>query len=274
VLSQPVIAQVLFHLDVRLHALTEGIPTQKHRTPLVFVHGAWHASWCWEENFIPFFVNEGFVCHVFDFRGHGQSEGREALHSFHLRDYAEDLGQVVGTAKEKPVLVAHSMGGLVAQLCAQDHDVAGLVLLAPVPVSGVGYGYARAHPLPFLKFLLTRKGKAMISGEKLSKSLFFSQNISDDLLRKYYGELQDESFRALFENGRGIGWKPLRSNPPLLIAEARRDAVISRKRLAKTAKLYGTDLARLDDLAHDVMLDVEWRKCAELVKTWLTNNGF
>jgi pimeloyl-ACP methyl ester carboxylesterase len=241
---------------------------------LIFVHGAWHASWCWEENFVPFFAKEGFACHSFDFRGHGQSEGRETLHNFHLRDYVDDLVQVVEAVKGTPVLIAHSMGGLVAQLYAQDHDVAGLVLLAPVPVTGVGYGYARAHPVPFLKFLLTRKGKAMIDGEKLSKSLFFSQNISDESSQKYYHELQDESFRAIFENGRGIEWKPLKNNPPLLIVEAGRDAVISGKRLAETARLYGTDLARLDDLAHDVMIDVEWRKSAELVRSWLSKNGF
>jgi pimeloyl-ACP methyl ester carboxylesterase len=264
----------MLHPDVRLHEFTEGVPTQEHRTPLVFVHGAWHASWCWKENFVPFFANEGFAIRAFDFRGHGQSEGRESLHNFHLRDYVEDLGQVLEAAKVTPVLVAHSMGGLVAQLYAQDHDVAGLVLLAPVPVSGVGFGYARAHPVPFLKFLFTRKGKAMIGGEKLSKSLFFSQNISDESFRKYYNELQDESFRALFENGRGIEWKPLKNNPPLLIVQAGRDAVISGKRLTETARLYATSLTKLDDLAHDVMLDVEWRKCAELVRSWLTKNGF
>jgi pimeloyl-ACP methyl ester carboxylesterase len=257
-----------------LYSHSEGVLSESHRTPLVFIHGAWHASWCWEENFIPFFAREGFVCHSFDFRGHGRSEGREALHSFHLRDYADDLVQVVEAAKEPPVLIAHSMGGLVAQLYAQDHDVAGLVLLAPVPVNGVGYGYARAHPVPFLKFLLTRKGKAMISGKKLSKSLFFSQDIPDELFQKYYRELQDESFRALFENGRGIEKEPLKNGPPLLIVEAGRDAVISGKRLAETARLYGTELATLDDVAHDVMIDVEWRKCAELVSGWLTKNGF
>jgi len=264
----------LLAVYVQLHTLTEGDFTERHRTPLLFVHGAWHASWCWEENFVPFFAKEGFVCHAFDFRGHGQSEGRENLHNYHLTDYVDDLSQVVGAAKQMPVLIAHSMGGLVAQKYAQDHDVAGLVLLAPVPVTGVGYGYARAHPTAFLKFLLTRKGKAMISGEKLSKSLFFSQNISDESLHKYYQKLQDESFRALSETGRGTKWKPLKNNPPLLIVEAGRDSVISKKGLAETAKLYGTDLARLDDLAHDVMIDVEWRKTAELVNSWLNRNGF
>lgn len=38
-------------------------------TPLVFVHGAWHALWCWEEHFLPFFAQAGYTVHAFDLRG-------------------------------------------------------------------------------------------------------------------------------------------------------------------------------------------------------------
>jgi pimeloyl-ACP methyl ester carboxylesterase len=259
---------------VQLHTITVGAPTESHRTPLLFVHGAWHASWCWEENFLPFFAKEGFVCHAFDFRGHGKSEGRETLRTYHLRDYVDDLGKISDTVGQTPILIAHSMGGLVAQRYAQDHEVSGLVLLAPVPLTGVGYGYGRTHPIPFLRFLATRRGEAMIKGEKLSKSLFFSRDVPDESFQKYYNELQDESFTALLETGRGIDWKPLKNSPPLLIVEAGRDAVIPSKRLIQTASLYGTRLEILDDVAHDVMIDTGWRKAAELVKAWLKSSGF
>lgn len=166
------------------------------------------------------------------------------------------------------------MGGLVAQMYAQDHEVAGLVLLASVPITGVGYGYASAHPLTFLKFLLTRSGKAMIGGEALSKSMTFSENIPDELFHKYYQSLQDESYHAIMEIGPGTKWKPLKGNPPILIVEAGKDAIIPKKRLAETARLYGTDLSKLDTLAHDMMLDVEWAKTADLVNSWLSKNGF
>jgi pimeloyl-ACP methyl ester carboxylesterase len=263
----------VLHRDVHLHITTDNGSIEKHPTPLVFVHGAWHASWCWRENFIPFFAREGFTCHTFDFRGHGQSEGGESLHDYHVTDYVDDLGQVVETIKQTPVLIAHSMGGLVAQMFAQDHHVAGLVLLAPVPTAGVGYVFAK-HPVALLKFLITRKGRAMISGEKLAKSLFFSSDIPDERFRSYYEKLQDESFTALGETGRGIDWKPLKGNPPLLIVEAGRDAVIPRTKLAETARLYGSEVVRLDTLAHDVMIDVHWTKTAELVGSWLSKSGF
>jgi pimeloyl-ACP methyl ester carboxylesterase len=223
---------------------------------------------------MPHFSERGFACATFDLRGHGESEGRENLHEYRLADYVDDLGQVAGSFEKKPVVIAHSMGGLVAQKYAQDHEVAGLALLASVPISGVGYGYARAHPIPFLKFLFTRSGKAMINGEKLAKSLFFSPGIPVDQFSKFYSRLQDESPRALTELVSGIPWKPLKGGPPLMVAKAGRDCVIPGGRLSDTAKLYGVEAQQVDTLAHDVMLDVDWSKAVGLVDSWLSKSSF
>jgi len=27
--------------------------------PLLFVHGYWHAAWCWTEHFLPYFAQQG-----------------------------------------------------------------------------------------------------------------------------------------------------------------------------------------------------------------------
>jgi len=34
------------------------------RPPLVFIHGSFHAGWCWAENWLPFFSNHGFDCYA------------------------------------------------------------------------------------------------------------------------------------------------------------------------------------------------------------------
>ena len=31
--------------------------------PLVFVHGSYHAAWCWDEHWLPFFSRFGFDCY-------------------------------------------------------------------------------------------------------------------------------------------------------------------------------------------------------------------
>lgn len=60
-------------------------------SPLLFLHGAYHGAWCWKENFLPYFSSKGFTYYALSLRGHGESEGREKLHSFSLKDYMEDV---------------------------------------------------------------------------------------------------------------------------------------------------------------------------------------
>lgn len=37
--------------------------------PLVFVHGSYHAAWCWAEHWLPFFSNCGFDCYAISLLG-------------------------------------------------------------------------------------------------------------------------------------------------------------------------------------------------------------
>lgn len=43
-----------------LEVIDKGNGTDEHSAPLLFVHGAWHGSWCWDENFLDFFAARGY----------------------------------------------------------------------------------------------------------------------------------------------------------------------------------------------------------------------
>ena len=34
-----------------LEVIDRGFVTDSHPAPLLFVHGAWHAAWCWDDIF-------------------------------------------------------------------------------------------------------------------------------------------------------------------------------------------------------------------------------
>ncbi len=40
-------------------------PKAVSSTPILFVHGAWHGAWCWE-NFLPYFAERGYESHRYD----------------------------------------------------------------------------------------------------------------------------------------------------------------------------------------------------------------
>ena len=44
--------------------------------PVVLVHGAWHAGWCWEARAMPWLAAQGLRAIAPDLRGHGQSPDR------------------------------------------------------------------------------------------------------------------------------------------------------------------------------------------------------
>ena len=52
---------------------TAGEP--KPKPPVVFLHGSYHAAWCWAENFFPWFAAQGHESYAPSFRGHGGSSG-------------------------------------------------------------------------------------------------------------------------------------------------------------------------------------------------------
>jgi len=35
-----------------LEVIEKGQCTETHPVPLLFVHGAWHGAWCWDEHFL------------------------------------------------------------------------------------------------------------------------------------------------------------------------------------------------------------------------------
>lgn len=43
-----------------------------NRPPLVFVHGSFHAAWCWAEHWLPFFSQNGFDSYALSLLGQVQ----------------------------------------------------------------------------------------------------------------------------------------------------------------------------------------------------------
>lgn len=52
-------------------SVTNKDPDEKSekRPPLVFVHGSYHAAWCWAEHWLPFFADSGFDCYAVSLLG-------------------------------------------------------------------------------------------------------------------------------------------------------------------------------------------------------------
>jgi pimeloyl-ACP methyl ester carboxylesterase len=54
--------------DLEVIAQRPPVPLPQERPPLVFVHGSFHAAWCWAEHWMPFFSRAGFPCYALSLR--------------------------------------------------------------------------------------------------------------------------------------------------------------------------------------------------------------
>ena len=100
---------------MKLEIISEKPKRVSHKLPILFVHGAWHGAWCWKKYFMPYFAENGYSSYALSFRGHGESERPKHFKRMRITDYVKDVEQVVSTLPEKPILIGHSMGGLVVQ---------------------------------------------------------------------------------------------------------------------------------------------------------------
>lgn len=245
-------------------------------TPILFVHGAWHGAWCWEENFLPYFAGKGYAAHALSLRGHGKSYRPVHFSRVRIADYVADLAQEVNRLPKKPVLIGHSMGGLVVQKYLEEQVVPAAVLLASVPVKGVIHTtlrILRRHPLAFLKANLTWSLYPIIGSAELAREAFFSADIPPEKLNKYFSLLQDESYLAFLDMMLLNLPKPKKVSTDLLIFGAERDSIFHPDEIEATAKAYNKRPEIFKGMAHDMMLEKDWPLVADRIIQWLAEKG-
>lgn len=245
-------------------------------TPLLFVHGAWHGAWCWDEYWLPYFASKGYRVSAVSLRGHGASGNNRALRWTRADGYVEDVLRAADGLDAPPVLIGHSMGGYVVQKVLEQRAFPAGVLLASIPTVGSLPFMLRLtlrRPLSVLRSMLTLSGRPLVSPASWSRDLFFSADVPEALTRRWHERLQDESFMLILDSGLLRLPRPARVTTPLLVLAAANDRVFSLAEEEATARAYGTTARVLPDLAHDAMLDSGWQRAADAVLDWLDDRG-
>jgi pimeloyl-ACP methyl ester carboxylesterase len=245
---------------------------EAYPVPLLFVHGAWHAAWCWDEHFLDFFADKGYRALALSLRGHGNSPTLKSLNSCSLADYVDDVASVADQLPTRPVVIGHSMGGGVVQKYLESHRAPAGVLLASVPPRGAGASllrFARRHPWLTVKATLTGDTMAMVS-PRYAREYMFSASTPETIVADVVSRAQQESRRAaqldlMFWNLP----KPHLVSAPMLVMGAECDGAFTPDEVRATARAYGTEAEIFTDLGHDMMLEPGWQAVAERIHEWL-----
>ncbi|MYD66581.1 MAG: lysophospholipase [Chloroflexi bacterium] len=244
------------------------------RPPLLFVHGAGHGAWAWDEHFLGFFAAHGFDAYALSLRGHGESAGREQLSKASIADYASDVHDVAAGLPDVPVVVGHSLGARVVMKYLETHAAPAAALLAPLPRFGLLLSAARAardHPGLAIRALLAGKPGRLLGARRLARQLNFSPELDEELVIEYASRQGPESTRAMAQltyvrpdrariRARGV---------PLLVIGASGDYFVRPAAIRRVAASYGAEVKIVPGVAHCMILDARWRDVAGALLEWL-----
>jgi pimeloyl-ACP methyl ester carboxylesterase len=247
------------------------------KSPVLMIHGAFCGPWSLD-GLKEKFEAAGYSVTAPCLRFHDQNPAPGALGTTGLADYAADLEEEIAALKHPPILVGHSMGGLLAQMLAARVPVAALILLAPSAPWGVPpttlfeIGAAQAmhlHPGYWNKVLEPSRDVALAhSLDKLPK------NMRDAV----YGRFVPESGRATFEI---MNWALDMEHAsaveadavtvPLLFLTGSDDRINPPSTVARIAALYGNRATAevLPGMGHWLIGEPGWEILVQKALNWL-----
>ncbi|OVA04972.1 hypothetical protein BVC80_1211g35 [Macleaya cordata] len=268
-------------------------PSEKSKyPPLVFIHGSFHAAWCWAVHWLPFFSGFGYDSYAVSLLGQGESDAPEGTSAGTIQTHASDVASFI--QKEislPPVLLGHSFGGLIVQsyisnMRTEDFSgmenshpkLAGAVLLCSVPPtgnSGLMWRYIFSKPVAAFKVTISLAAKAFSTSLPLCKETFFSKEMEDHLVQRYQDLMKESSRMPLFDLKKLNASLPVspvpKSSIKVLVLGASDDFIVDAEGLRETAMFYGVEPVCVKGVAHDMMLDCSWDKGAQVVLSWLND---
>lgn len=245
-------------------------PTPKtNNRPLLFIHGAWHSAWCWDEHFLPYFAQKGYTVYAPSLRGHGKSPGK--LRWTSSKELLTDVAETVAKMPQPPILIGHSLGGYLVQKYLETHTLPGAILLASVPPKGVlgtTIRIARHFPREFVKLNLKLSLYPLVETAVLAQKQLFSANMPQEKVARYFNQLGDESYRTFLDMLLLNLPKSKLVNTPILALGGTRDTIFTVEEVEATARAYNTE-PHFFPMAHDMMLEKGWERVAQKMVDWI-----
>jgi pimeloyl-ACP methyl ester carboxylesterase len=243
---------------------------------IFMIHGMWGGPWHWE-NYKGVLEREGYRCVTITLPFHDmdpKASPDPRLGTTSLLDYAEYLQQEIQRLDVKPIIIGHSMGGLLAQILGSRGLAKALVLLTPASPAGI----VAFTPSVFKSFsgVLFRWGFW-----KNPMRLTFDKAVYSTMHLLPPGEQKEAYEKFVHESGCaaseiGFWLKASRVDEskvtcPVLVVAGAQDRITPASVVRKVAKKYKgvSTYKEFENHAHWVLGEPGWQEVAGYVKDWL-----
>lgn len=247
--------------------------------PVVFIHGMWCTGANWAR-MRAMMEARGYHCHAPTLPAHEPGPRQAAeVGALSLRDYLAFLEDYVARQNfsQPPILIGHSMGGLLAQQLAAKIQPLALVLITPAPPAGI-FAFSLSNLVAFWRALLRwgfwRKPHKPGFGRAVASAF---NGVPAEQHPRMYQALVHESGRALFEIGlwpldparaSAVDHRAIRC--PVYVVSAGQDKLVPAAVARKVAALYPQASQRYyPERGHWVIEDEETEEMTNGICSWL-----
>lgn len=232
--------------------------------PVLFLHGIFVGAWCWQ-HYLPDFAQNNWDAWALSFRGHGNSH-RHGM--FGLNDFVADAEYAVDYIEQqtgkKPIVVGHSMGGMVLQRLMMSRRLQAAVLLCSIPPQGLtplAWSNWFLRPLDMMHMAELIQQGNRVSAEQLRIGMF-AQSVNPMLLAQYASQAVSESPFLWSELAQGSMLTPMWKPCPVMVLGTKLDRLVPSNITELTALSYQVKVQWLEQVGHGLMLEQDWQPAA------------
>jgi len=242
-------------------------PVTETGPPILFVHGYFGLAIAFER-MMECLTAKGHRCVAIDLRGHGDSALNGNLGKVSIHDYADDVDRVARLLGD-PIIVGHSMGGLLAQLAAVRGVARGIVLLTPAPPRGIPVLSVKlaVHQAKYMPAILTSRvvvpGRSDLRALVLNRVPEAEQEVLLDLL------VPDSGRAALQMSVLGVPIPRERVTAPVLVIAGDMDLFIPISRAVRVAARYNAPLRVAPGRGHMLIIEPGYEEICGWIAEWV-----
>jgi len=240
----------------------------------------WGGSWYWE-NYRRFFEGKGYACVIPTLRYHDMDPKAAPLPKLgetSLLDYADDLEKEIRKLPSKPILMGHSMGGLLSQMLGARGLAKALVLLTPAAPRGIlalRLSVIKSFWSGMTRWGFWKKPMRQTFDEAVYSMLHL---LTPEEQKSAYQKFVYESGSAAFEIGfwlidrkKAALVDEKKVNCPVLVISGKEDRITPAPVVKKVAQKYGSvsTYKEFENHAHWVVSEPGWQDITTFIYDWL-----
>lgn len=254
---------------------------------VLLIHGTWGHGGEWDD-FGAALTERGYTVHAPSLPHHGRPgeidiwAAAQRVTRLGLRDYVDAMVELVRRMDTPPLIVGHSLGGLIAQLVAARVEHRGLVLLAPAPPAGVFSLYPTEIMLwgRYLPQILAARPMYPVSRRVWDAYIGNTTSAVDNdrFVRDHCaesGRVYRQMVFWMFDPSRSSRVDFASVTGPVLALVGSEDRCVVPAMVAGTARRYGSraTMVRLPGADHMLISGDHMRAALAEIDTWLATHG-